>query len=305
MRLPPLGFGCSPFRAGGRRVELEEAVATALAAGYRLFDTAEAYGNERAVGRALRRPQAPPRDELFVVGKVWRTNFRPAALARACEESLLRLGLERFDLYLLHAPEAWKHVAPLEEPAEVGWEEFERRALPRDARGEIEADAVPLAESWGAMHELARRGLAANVGVSNFEPAQIEELGPEPPAANQIAHSPFQPNDGAAAWCRRRGIRLLAHSPLSPAGLLSEPLLLELARRRGRSPAQVVLRWNLQRGLVPLPSSADPGHIAENLRALELELDPAEMAAVDSLAVRGAEAPRTTERVSRRDERSP
>lgn len=283
MRLPPIGFGCSPFRAGGGRVDLENAVRVAARAGYRLFDVAELYGNERAVGRAL----APfPRRELFLAGKVWRTHFQPAALRQACEGSLLRLGFDAFDLYLLHAPEAWQHRGSLDDPEEIGWEEFERRALPRDAQGEVETDDVPLAETWTAMRELERRGLAGRIGVSNFEPAQIAALGAELPAANQIACSPYRPNAEIVDWCRRKGIRLMAHSPLSAAGLLSEPLLAELAGRQRCSPAQIVLRWTMQKGLVPLPSSADPGHIVENLRALELELDAADMAAVDSLAAR-------------------
>jgi alcohol dehydrogenase (NADP+) len=284
MRLPPIGFGCSPFRPEGRRVDLEGAVRTAVALGYRLFDAAELYGNERAVGRALRHA---PRGELFLVGKVWRTNFRPAALRQACESSLLRLGCDAFDLYLLHSPEAWRHRGPLSDHEETGWEEVERRALPRNAQGNPEIDEVPLAETWEAMRDLARRGLAGRIGVSNFGPAQIEELGPELPAANQIAHSPYQPSSEVVNWCQLRHIRLMAHSPLSAPGLLSEPLLLELASRHRCSPAQIVLRWNLQRGLVPLPSSADPHHIAENLRALDLELDAAATAAVDSLAAGG------------------
>ena len=284
MDLPPLGFGCSPFRPGGRRVDLEGAVRAAVAAGYRLFDLAELYGNERAVGRALRHPPAPPRGELFLAGKAWRTNFRPAALRQACESSLLRLGVDAFDLYLLHAPEAWRHLGPMGDPGELGWEELERRALPRDAEGRPLIDDVPLAETWEAMRDLARRGLTRRIGVSNFGPRQIEALGPELPAVNQIACSPYEPNAGVAAWCRQWGIRLMAHSPLSAAGLLSEPLLAELATRHRSSPAQIVLHWNLQKGLVPLPSSTDPDHIAENLRALDLELDDAAMAAVDSLA---------------------
>jgi diketogulonate reductase-like aldo/keto reductase len=282
MRMPPIGFGCSPFRPGGRRVDLEGAVGVALAAGYRLFDLAELYGNERAVGRALR--QGPPRGELFVAGKAWRTSFRPAALRQACERSLARIGIDAFDLYLLHAPEAWKHCGPLSDPEETGWEELERRALPRDARGEIEVDDVPLAETWEAMQDLARRGLAARIGVSNFAPAHLDALGGERPAVNQIACSPYQPSSGLIEECRRRGIALMAHSPLSTPGLLAEPLLAALARRHGCSPAQIVLRWHLERGLVPLPSSTDPGHIAESLRALDCELDPAGLAAVDSLA---------------------
>jgi diketogulonate reductase-like aldo/keto reductase len=280
MKLPLIGFGCSPFRAEGRRVDLEGPVRTALAAGYRLFDTAELYGNERTVGRAL---GSHPRPELFVVGKVWRTNFRPPALRAACEASLLRLGLEAFDLYLLHAPEAWRHRGPLGDPEELGWEEFERRALPRDEAGNVETDEVPLAETWEAMRDLARRGLAGRIGVSNFGPGEIAALGPELPAANQIACSPWQPNAELVDWCRQREIRVMAHSPLSSPGLLAAPVLLEVAERHGRSAAQIVLRWNVQRGLVPLPSSTDPVHIAENLRALDFELDTEALAAIDSL----------------------
>ncbi|MEA2601806.1 MAG: hypothetical protein QOF89_2798 [Acidobacteriota bacterium] len=277
MNVPPIGFGCSPFREGGRRVDLEGPVRVALARGYRLFDLAELYGNERALGRAL---GPHPRRELFIVGKVWRTNFRPAALRAACEASLLRLGLDAFDLYLLHAPEAWRHRGPLGDPEELGWEEFERRALPRDDQGNIEFDEVPLAETWEAMRDLARCGLTGGIGVSNFGPGQIAELGSELPAANQIACSPYEPNAEVVDWCRQREIRLMAHSPLSAAGLHSEPRLLELAARHGRSAAQVVLRWTVQRGLVPLPSSTDPSHIAENLRALDFELDGDAMVAI-------------------------
>lgn len=269
MNLPAIGFGCSPFRPGGRRVDLEGPVRAALAAGYRLFDLAELYGNERAVGRALRGWKG-----LFLVGKVWRTNFRPEALREACESSLLRLGIDAFDLYLLHAPEAWKSRGPLEDPGQIGWEEFERRAMTQ------EPDDVPLRETWEAMLDLESRGLAGAVGVSNFAPEQIGGLRP---AANQIESSPYRPNEETAAWCRERGIALLAHSPLSAPGLLAEPVLAEIAARHGVSPAVVALRWNLQRGLVPLPSSTDPGHIAENLRALELELGPGEMVALGSV----------------------
>ena len=281
MRLPRIGFGCSPFRAGGRRVDLEAAVRAAVSAGYRLFDVAELYGNERAVGRALRHADA--RGALVVVGKLWRTNARPEAVRAACEGSLSRLGVDAFDLYLVHAPGAWRHVGPLVDAEDAGWPELERRALPRDSAGAPLTDDVPLADTWEAMRDLVRRGLAAAIGVSNFEPASIEELGPDGPAVNQIASSPYAPNEATADWCRRRGIGLLAHSPLSPEGLLVDPRLGALAGRLGHTPAQVVLRWNVQRGLVPLPSSADPEHIAQNLRALDFELAPADLAALDAL----------------------
>jgi len=142
---------------------------------------------------------------------------------------------------------------------------------------------VPLAETWEAMQDLERRGLAGRIGVSNFGPGEIAALGPELPAANQIAGSPYTPNAEVVDWCRQREIRVMAHSPLSSPGLLADPVLLELAGRHERSAAQVVLRWHVQRGLVPLPSSTDPVHIAENLRALDFALDADAMAAIDAM----------------------
>jgi alcohol dehydrogenase (NADP+) len=289
MKMPLIGFGCSPFRRDGSRVDLEGAVRVATAAGYKLFDLAELYGNERAVGRAL---QAVNRRDLFIAGKAWRTSFRPAALRQACTGSLRKLGIDAFDLYLLHAPEAWKYRGPLSDREEIGWEELERRALPRDSQGEVELDPVPLGETWEAMLELVREGLAERIGVSNFGPAEIEALGPDVPAVNQVEHSPSQPNTEVVSWCGQRGIGLMAHSPLSAPGLLAEPLLADLARRDHCSAAQIVLRWNRAKGLVPLPSSIDPSHIAENLRALDGELEPEAMAAIDSLAARTVDSPR-------------
>jgi alcohol dehydrogenase (NADP+) len=279
--LPAIGFGCSPWR-GERRVDLEPTVRAALAAGYRLFDLAELYGNERALGRAFTAPEAPPRRELFLVGKVWRTNFAPEKLRSACEGSLTRLGVDAFDLYLLHAPEPWPHLAPLDDPDELGWDEFRRRAAPTPADAEPPNDFTR-AETWEAMRDLERRGLVGAIGVSNFAPTDSEELAP-PPWANQIHISPRHPRASAVEWFRARGIRLLAHSPLSGAAFAEEPVVQEIARRHGRSPAQIVLRWNVECGFVPLPSSTDPRHLAENLRILDFALDGSDLAGLATLA---------------------
>ncbi|HUJ16265.1 MAG TPA: aldo/keto reductase, partial [Thermoanaerobaculia bacterium] len=112
MKIPAIGFGTSPYRPGKPPLDVEPFVREAVAAGYRLFDVAEGYGNERAVGRALR---DVPREELVIIGKVWPTNYRANDLRHACEGSLHRLGLDRFDFYLLHSPGAMRHIAPLED----------------------------------------------------------------------------------------------------------------------------------------------------------------------------------------------
>lgn len=284
MSLPAIGFGTSPYRphstAGGARIDLEQPVRIALAAGYRLFDVAEMYGNERAIGRALQSSGAPPRRELHLIGKVWRTNFRPDHLRRACEDSLARLGIDAFDLYLLHAPDAWRHVAPLEDAEEIGWEEFERRAAPRDQQGAIVTDDLPLRETWEAMRGLLSSGLTARIGVSNFTPQDIDALGEHRPAANQIACWPI--DSSALEWYLRHDISVLAYSPLR-RDMMESPLIRTIASAHARAPAQVVLRWLVQRGIHPLTSSSNPEHIHENL-ALEFELDLSEVSAITSLS---------------------
>lgn len=274
--LPRLGFGTSPFRSSGRLggAEMTRAVTEALAVGYRLFDLAELYGTERAVGRALRQPGSPPRDELFLVGKVWRTNFRPAQLRQACENSLRRLGVDHFDLYLLHAPEAWCHRGPLVDPEEAGWEELERLALPRDAQGQPLLDEVPLRETWEALLELSTVGFVRHAGVSNFNPTQLASLGPQPSRANQIASSPFDPNEETVAYCHHHHQVVMVHSPLSPPGLLADPRLQHLAHDAGTTAAALVLRWHQSRGLVPLPCSTHPNHLRANYQTLHQPLEP-------------------------------
>ncbi|HSM50114.1 MAG TPA: aldo/keto reductase [Thermoanaerobaculia bacterium] len=283
MSLPPIGFGCSPYREGERRVALAAAVRAALAAGYRLFDCAELYGNEREIGEALHAPGAPARRELVIVGKAWRTSYRPDHLRTACEGSLARLGIEAFDLYLLHAPGAWRHLGALADPDGIGWEEFRRRAMPRHAGGGPWADEVSLAETWGAMEELRRGGLAAAIGVSNFGREDLAALPAPLPACDQIAGNPPGLDRATVAWCRERRVALLGHSPLSAAGLLADPRVAAVATALGRTPAQVLLRWGIQTGLVPLPSSTRPERIVENLGALAFELDRESMSALDAL----------------------
>ena len=287
MNLPAIGFGCSPIRHGGRGIELEGAVRTAVAAGYRLFDVAEVYGNERAVGRALRQALPPDRSVRRRQGLAHQL---PAGGAPArVRELAARASVATLSTSICCTRRRRGSTsARSKSRRQSACEEFERRALPRDDAGRPRTDEVPLAETWAAMRDLERRGLAGAIGVSNFGPRHLEALG-DLPAANQIATSPYQDNRATIDWCRERGVRLLSHSPLSVAGLLGEPLLQELAASYRCSAALVVLGWILQKGLVPLPSSTDPAHIRENLRALDFELSPAAIAAVDSLAGGGAE----------------
>jgi diketogulonate reductase-like aldo/keto reductase len=242
MNLPWIGFGTSPF-GHGMPIDVEEPVRTALATGYRLVDTAEAYGNETAVGRALR---TVPRDELHIIGKLWPTNYRPEHVRPSCEASLRRLGIEAFDLYMLHAPQAQTHIAPLDEPDKIGWDEFFRRGT------STPSPDVPLSETWDAMRALNEAGLAKAIGVSNFTPLQIGDLAP---AANQIR---CWPHDMALLeWHAERGIDVIGYSPLSGQ---EQP-----------TSAIVTLRTLIRRGIRPITFSTSPEHIRENFSALGVE----------------------------------
>ena len=234
MTLPPLGFGTSPYRPDGSRIDVEPFVRIALEAGYRMFDLAEMYGNERAVGRALR-----ARDDVRIIGKLWRTNYRPEHVRRACEESLRRIGIDAFDLYLLHAPGALRHVAPLEEAEDIGWDEFRRRATGNGP------DEVPLSETWEAMRDLVSAGLAANIGVSNFTREHIEALGDPLPAANEIPCWPFDAS--FIEWHAQNSITVLGYSPFK------DP--------------EHNLRWLIERGIRPITFSTNAEHIRESLAA--------------------------------------
>ncbi len=291
MDMPPIGLGCSPPR--GRSIsELERTLERALDLGYRLFDTAEVYGTEPALGTALRR-RRPSRDRLFIVSKVWQTNHAYRDVVAACEQTLRRLGLSFLDLYLVHSPEAWLHRGPLGElprlAAEAGLAEgdhrarFLKRAQPVDSQGRLLYAEVPLKETWDAMQELEHRGLVRAIGVSNFLPEHFAELGGSCPRVNQIAHHPLERQADVVDFCQHRGIRVMAHSPLSAAGLLARREIRRLARRYARTPAQVVLRWNLELGVTPIPGTASRSHLAENLDLFDFSLRPEEVAALNAL----------------------
>jgi diketogulonate reductase-like aldo/keto reductase len=224
MNLPPIGFGTSPYRPDGSRIDVEPVVKLALEAGYRLFDLAEMYGNERAVGRALRG------SDVVLIGKAWRTSYRPEQLRRACEASLRRIGIEAFDLYLLHAPGALRHVAPLDDVEDIGWDEFRRRAAVS------EADDVPLAETWAAMRALVDAGLTKRIGVSNFTQQEIDSLDPRP-YANEVPCSPLPSFN----------IPVIGYSPMK---------------------SDLSLRQLIERGIIPITFSTNPEHIRENLTAV-------------------------------------
>ncbi len=282
--LPPIGFGCSPYRSG-RRIDLGDSIRRALEIGYRLLDTAEAYGNEAQIGEILRRRSSSSRP--LVVSKVWQTNHAYNDVLAACQESLLRLGLEALDLYLVHAPEAWRHTGPLGDLSRQSPEVARSRIMPRRHDGSRALAPVPLVETWSAMEELQRRGLVRWVGVSNFGRADLEALlaaATIRPAVNQIERHPHRPREDLVGFCHERGIRVMAHSPLGSPRLRKHPRLATIGNRHSKSSTQVILRWNVELGVVPIPSSRSARRVRENLEIFDFALAPAEMAEIDGLA---------------------
>lgn len=246
--IPAIGLGT--FTLEGDRCS--EAVRAAIAAGYRHIDTAKMYGNEEAVGAGLRQ-SGIARDDVFVTTKVWLDDIAPGDLERSAEASLKRLGLSAVDLLLIHWPNR----------------------------------AVPLAGSTAALCEAKRRGLARHVGVSNYTAAMLDEtvrLATEPLAANQVEYHPFLGQDAVLAACRRHGMALTSYCPLGRAAVLDDRAVREVAARHGKSPSQIVLRWHVQQpGVVAIPKSGTPKHIAENLDVFDFALSADEMAALAAL----------------------
>lgn len=246
--IPQLGFGVWQVP----EAEAEAIVGEALRVGYRHIDTAKIYGNEAAVGRAVR-ASGIARQEVFVTTKLWNGDQGRDATLRAFDASLARLGLAYVDLYLVHWP------AP-------------RRNL--------------YVETWKAMLELKASGRARSVGVSNFGPDHLErvigETGVTPPI-NQIELHPRFAQKGHRAAHERLQILTESWSPLGQGTLLADPTLVSIGGKYGKSAAQVVLRWHLQHGFVVIPKSATPHRIRENFDVFDFALGPDDMAAIDAL----------------------
>ena len=285
LRLPPIGFGCSRYR-GDEYVDRKDSIETALDAGYRLLDSAELYGNEHRIGELLAAPGAPDRESLFVLGKVWRTNHRREHLLKACHGSLDELGLDAFDCYALHWPAAWAHRGALSRLAEKPVDRQEALTFPEADNGDIESVDIPLERAWANLEAVHEQGLTHTLGVCNVSRGQLETIldtASVRPSLVQIERHPYRPRTDLVAFCHERGIRVVAHSPLSAPGLLDEPVLADIADQTGLTPAGVVLAWNATRGVVPIPSSTTTSHIVGNLAAAGRRLDAETCTRIEAL----------------------
>lgn len=231
-------------------------VADAIRSGYRHVDTATMYDNEEAVGAGLR-ASGVSRDEIFLTTKVWPSDIADGDLQRSVAASLKRLQVDRLDLALIHWP----------------------------------SGTIPLAESIRALNEVKDRGLARHIGVSNFTVALLAEavvLSRHPLACNQIEYHPFLNQERVLAACRGHGMAVVSYCPLARgAELFPEPAVTAAAERHGRTPAQIVLRWQVQQeGVVAIPRSSNAERIAQNLRVFDFALEAGEMAALNALRAR-------------------
>lgn len=245
-RMPWLGLGVFQLQDGD---EVAAAVRHALKIGYRSIDTASIYGNERGVGRALRE-SGIPREQIFLTTKVWTADVRSRRVREACEASLERLGVDYVDLYLIHWPVPGAY---------------------RDA--------------WEVLQEIQRSGRARAIGVSNFLIQHLDDLlrdGQTVPAVNQVEFHPWLVQSELRRYCRERRIQFEAWSPLMQGRLREVEVVAQLAARHGRTPAQIILRWNLQHAVVTIPKSGRPARIEENAGIFDFELTPADMAALDA-----------------------
>jgi 2,5-diketo-D-gluconate reductase A len=255
VEMPALGFGTSPMGDG----QAEGAVTEAIRAGYRLVDTAENYRNEGGVGRGIR-ASGVDRDEIFVTTKFNKRWHGEAEARQAFANSAERLGLDHIDLLLIHWPN------------------------PRKDR---------YVEAWRGLLRLLEDSKVRAVGVSNFKSAHLDRLLDETgvaPHVNQIELDPTHSRPEQRAYHAAHGIVTESWSPIGAGGdLLAEPAIVDLARRRSRTPAQIVLRWHVQLGLIPIPKTSKPERMAENIDVFDFELSEGEMDELAALHGHGAE----------------
>jgi 2,5-diketo-D-gluconate reductase A len=250
LRIPQLGFGV--FQVAPEHTA--SAVHEALDVGYRHIDTAEMYRNERGVGEAVRASGLDRRD-VFITSKLSNRFHRPDDARRAFEKTLSELGSEYVDLFLIHWP------------------------LPTLYDGDF-------VSTWRTLEEIHRDGRARSIGVSNFQVDHLERLAAETdtvPAVNQIELHPYFANAEVRAYGHAHGIATQAWSPIAQGAVLDDPVVTAIADSVGRSPAQVVLRWHVQRGHIVFPKSVTPARIRENLELFDFELAPDDIARIDHL----------------------
>jgi methylglyoxal/glyoxal reductase len=247
VKMPWFGLGVFKVKEGS---EVVDSVKAALKNGYKSIDTAAVYKNEEGVGQALKEAGVA-REELFITTKVWNSDQGYESTLQAFETSLEKLGLDYLDLYLVHWPVAGKYK-----------------------------------ETWKALEKLYKDGRVRAIGVSNFHVHHLKDLMADAeikPMVNQVEYHPHLAQTELLEFCKAEGIQMEAWSPLKQGELLSEPTIVEIAEKHGKSPAQIILRWDLQNGVVTIPKSIKEHRIIENADIFDFELSTEDMDRLNSL----------------------
>lgn len=248
--IPQLGFGVFQVPPA----QTAATVTTAFEVGYRHIDTAQMYGNEQGVGEAVR-ASGIPRDELYITSKLNNTFHRPDDARRAFDETLTKLGVDRIDLFLIHWP------------------------LPTRYDGDY-------VSTWRTLAEFVADGRARSVGVSNFEPDHLDRIVEETgvvPVVNQIEVHPYFTNEAARAASHRHGVAVESWSPIAQGGVLGDAVINRIAEAHGKTPAQVTLRWHVERGDIVFPKSMSAERMRENFEIFDFSLSTDEVAAITAL----------------------
>ncbi|MED1672818.1 aldo/keto reductase [Pallidibacillus thermolactis] len=247
VKMPYFGLGVYKVEEGN---EVIDSVKTALEVGYRAIDTAALYENEEGVGKAIK-ASGIPRKEIFVTTKVWNTDHGYEKTLKAFDKSISKLGLDYVDLYLIHWP---------------GKDTF--------------------LDTWRALEKLYRDGRVRAIGVSNFKPHHLRTLmehSEEKPVINQVELHPYFQQKDLREFCKQHDIVVEAWSPLGRGQVLDDPVLAEIGKKYGKTPAQVTLRWHLQNDIVIIPKSVTPSRIKENADIFDFELTAEDMEQIDQL----------------------
>lgn len=258
----------------------------AIDQGYRHIDTALFYQNEVQVGQAIREKIADgtvKREEIFLVTKLWNTYHDPAKVEDGCRISLANLGLDYIDLYLMHTPMGSKYTGD-------GFANY----MPKDADGNIDFSDVDYLDTWKAMEQLVGKGLVKSIGVSNFNSEQVERVlneGSIKPVTNQVECGPTLNQKELTKFCKDRGVTITAYTPLGrmqpitpdgPKAAVQDDRVIAIAEKYGKTTAQVILRYLIQLGVMPIPKSANKDRVVQNISIFDFELTADDMAVIET-----------------------
>lgn len=258
----------------------------AIDQGYRHIDTALFYQNEVQVGQAIREKIADgtvKREEIFLVTKLWNTYHDPTKVEDGCRISLANLGLDYIDLYLMHTPMGSKYTGD-------GFANY----MPKDADGNIDFSDVDYLDTWKAMEQLVGKGLVKSIGVSNFNSEQVERVlneGSIKPVTNQVECGPTLNQKELTKFCKDRGVTITAYTPLGrmqpitpdgPKAAVQDDRVIAIAEKYGKTTAQVILRYLIQLGVMPIPKSANKDRVVQNISIFDFELTADDMAVIET-----------------------